>query len=67
MDEFTDHSEAIKSYRIASPPPPNIKLSFGDSMGTSFQWHSDNIPNRLQRWMLWKIFGVKVERIKENT
>jgi hypothetical protein len=66
MDEFTDYSDSIKSYTFVSLPPPNIKLSFGGSTGTSYFWHSKNIPNRFQRWMLLKVFGVKVEKIEEK-
>lgn len=54
--------ESIKGYSFVMPPSPNIKISFGDST-TWFQFHSNTIPNRFQRWMLLKLLGIKVEKI----
>jgi hypothetical protein len=66
MDEFTDYSEAIKNARFISPTAPNVKLSFGGPIGIAYHCHSDKIPNRFQRWMLMKVFGIKVEELKEE-
>lgn len=75
MDEFTDYSEAIKAARIAAaddsiksykfvePPKPNVRLTFGEDTTTYFQYHLKNVPNKFQRWMLLKVFGVKLEKI----
>lgn len=63
MDEFTDYSDAIKQYQFVAPPRANVKLSFGESTSTYFQYHTENVPNRFQRWMLLKVFGVKLEKI----
>ena len=75
MDEFTDYSDAIKAARVAAaddyiktyqfvaPPPPNVRLTFGANTTTYFLYHAENVPNRFQRWMLLKVFGVKLEKI----
>jgi len=63
MDEFTDYSDAIKTYRFLEPPKPNVKLTFGIDTTTCFQYHVEDVPNRFQRWMLLKVFGVKLEKI----
>ena len=53
----------LESYKFIEPPKPNVKLSFGADTTTSFQYHVESIPNRFQRWMLLKVFGVKLEKI----
>ena len=75
MNEFTDYSDAIKAARIAAaddsiksyqfvePPKANVRLSFGESTTTYFQYHVEDVPNRFQRWMLLKVFGIKLEKI----
>lgn len=75
MDEFTDYSDAIKAARVAAaddsiktyqfvaPPPPNVKLTFGTDTTTNIQYHVESVPNRFQRWMLLKVFGIKLEKI----
>ena len=64
MNEFTDFSEAIKTYQFIKPLKPNVKLSFGKDATTHFQYHAENVPNRFQRWMLLKVFGIKLEKIQ---
>jgi hypothetical protein len=63
MDEFADWSEAMKAYQFTSPES-NVKLSFGDNTTSYFLYHAENVPNRFQRWMLLKVFGVKLEKIQ---
>jgi hypothetical protein len=64
MDEFTLSSDDIEQYRFIVPPKPNVKLSFGTETTLHFQYHMEDVPNRFQRWMLLKVFGVKLEKIK---
>jgi hypothetical protein len=63
----TDYSELrinseFKTYQFVAPPPPNVKLSLGTST-SYFQYHAEDVPNRFQRWMLLKVFGIKLEKI----
>ena len=62
MDEFTDYSTAIKQYQFVVTPKANVKLSFGEDSTTYFQYHVKDVPNRFQRWMLLKVFGIKLEK-----
>jgi len=63
MDEFTYYSTGIQQYQFVAPPKANVKLSFGESTTTYFQYYMKNVPNRFQRWMLLKVFGIKLEKI----
>jgi len=75
MNEFTDYSNVIKAairvaaddyiktYQFVEPLKPNVKLSFGEDTTAYFLYHAENVPNRFQRWMLLKVFGVKLEKI----
>jgi len=62
-DEFTDYSDATKTYRFVESPKPNVKLSFGKDTTIYFEYHVKNIPNEFQRWILLKVFGIKLEKI----
>ena len=64
MDEFTDFSDTAESTYQFTSPKSNVKLSFGDNTTTCFLYHTENVPNRFQRWMLWKVFGIKMEKIR---
>lgn len=55
--------DSIKTYQFVEPPKPNVRLSFGEDPTASFQYHVEDVPNRFQRWMLLKVFGVKLEKI----
>lgn len=41
----------------------NIKLSFGEGTSAYFQYYMENVPNKFQRWLLLKVFGIKLEKI----
>jgi hypothetical protein len=63
MNEITHFWDAEEPYRFIEPPKPNVKLSFGADTTIHFQYHAENVPNGFQRWMLLKVFGVKLEKI----
>ena len=46
-----------------SSPKPNIKLSFGSDANMHIQFYAKHKPNKFQRWMLRKVFGVVLEDI----
>lgn len=50
-------------YTFYGPPKANTKVSFGDDNNTYVQMYLKNQPNKIQRWLTYKVFGVKVERI----
>jgi len=54
----------VKTYgtAISTPPKPNVKITLGDFY-ISINTYSKNIPNRFQRWMLKKVFDIKVEKL----
>jgi hypothetical protein len=56
----------ISSTRIETPPPPNWRFYFGDSVKDNIQWNIriDNPPNRFQRWLCYKAFRLTWEEIK---
>jgi hypothetical protein len=59
-------SNAIMSsstYSITNHPTANWKYSFGDSKDTYFQFYLEKGPNAFQRWMYYKILGVKWEKV----
>lgn len=55
-------NQALSSLReIFTPPPPNYRLSFSGDTSTSLQFYIKHPPNKLQRWVTWKVFGIKGE------
>ena len=44
-------------------PIPNVRLSFGEVTNTYFQYYVEKVPNRFQRWMLRKVFGIRMEKL----
>jgi hypothetical protein len=59
-------SNAIMSsstYSITNHPTANWRYSFGDSENTYFQFYIKKGPNAFQRWMYYKILGVKWEKV----
>ena len=52
-------------YTFHSPPKANYKVMFGDNNNTFIQMYLKNPPNRFQRWLTYKVFGVKIEKIEE--
>lgn len=70
MDNSTaDHRQSFeikykeKTYKIATPPTPNMKVTLGEDAFTYFQYYCKSPPNRVQRWMLKKLLGIKVEML----
>lgn len=45
-------------FKLASPPQPNWKLSFGLGATTYFYIYVEKPPNRFQRWMIKKVFNI---------
>lgn len=51
------------AYAFSSPPQANWRYSFGDSKDTYFQFYLKKAPNAFQRWMYYKILGIKWEKV----
>lgn len=67
MNEKMDWSKLTlpaPSLNFYSPPQPNWKLYFGETTSTYFQLYIKNPPNRFQRWMIKKIFGITWKPVK---
>jgi hypothetical protein len=41
----------------------NIRLSFGGDSNTWFYFYANPKPNKFQRWMLRKVFGIVMEDV----
>jgi hypothetical protein len=52
-----------KSAVVGSLPTANWRYCFGDSKDTYFQFYLEKGPNAFQRWMYYKILGVKWEKV----
>jgi hypothetical protein len=46
---------------FSSRPTPNTRISFGEGSNMHIAFHSMKKPNKFQRWMLFKLLGVKLE------
>ena len=55
--EYVMEKNALAHGLSTPPAPPNMKFSFGDS-NTWFSCNCKTKPNRFQRWMLRKVFGI---------
>ena len=53
----------MKEYQLYSPPKPNWKLTFAEQPLTCFYIHAKKVPNKFQRWMIQKCFGIKWEKL----
>jgi hypothetical protein len=60
MNDEIDRSKLTvpSTLRFYNLPQANWRIYFGDSTDTYFQFYIKNPPNRFQRWMIKKIFGV---------
>lgn len=50
-----------KLYKVVTPPTPNMKVMFGEDSWTFLQYYCKSPPNRVQRWLIKKVFGIKIE------
>lgn len=48
---------------IGSLPKANWRYCFGDSKDTYFQFYLKKAPNAFQRWMYYKILGIRWEKV----
>jgi hypothetical protein len=46
-----------------STPIPNVRVRFGKDSNMNIQFYAKTAPNKLQRWMLRKVFGIYMELI----
>jgi len=55
-----------KSYKYETPPEPNWRFYFGDSIKNNIHYnvYLENPPNRFQRWLCYKAFRLTWEQIK---
>ena len=67
MEEFTSYVSSsdgpYDSYTFKMSPAPNVKLSFGETTDTYFQFYVKKPPNAFHRWMVRKLLGIKIEII----
>lgn len=54
-----NYSSAI----VGSIPKANWRYCFGDSKDTYFQFYLKKAPNAFQRWMYYKILGIRWEKV----
>ena len=59
IDTLTTPSDVYITHTFQSPPKANWKVMFGDSTDTWIQFYIKNPPNRFQRWLIGKVFGVR--------
>lgn len=63
-NELNANDAAVfKTYEIKTPPTANWRFYFGDSPNTYFQFYIKTPPNRFQRWMIEKVFGIRWEKV----
>ncbi len=58
-----DNNSSVTSYSVWNQPQANVKLFFGDNAqetNTYFQFHLRKPPNKVQRWLMHKFFGMKM-------
>ena len=46
-----------------SEPIPNARIKFGEISNLHIQFYTQKFPNKFQRWMLRKVFGIWMELI----
>jgi hypothetical protein len=51
------------SVTFSNPPNPNVRIRFGQDSNMNIQFYTNRMPNKLQRWMLRKVFGIWMELI----
>jgi hypothetical protein len=51
------------SVTFSNPPNPNVRIRFGQDSNMNIQFYTNSMPNKLQRWMLRKVFGIWMELI----
>ena len=57
---MTDREILISSINT---PSPNVRIRFGQDSNMNIQFYTNSMPNKLQRWMLRKVFGIWMELI----
>jgi hypothetical protein len=60
---WADNTITYGTHSITNHPTANWRYYFGDSKDTYFQFHIKKGPNAFQRWMYYKILGVKWEKV----
>lgn len=50
-----------KTYKVVTPPEPNMKVTLGEDSFMYFQYYCKSPPNRVQRWFVKKVFGITIE------
>ena len=53
----------VSAYSVTSQPNANVKLFFGDNAehtNTYFQFYLRKPPNKVQRWFMHKLIGMKM-------
>lgn len=66
MNEEIDWSKLTlpaTEVKIGFPRKANWRFYFGDTEDVYFQFFIKNPPNRLQRWLFRKVFGIKWEPV----
>ena len=69
MEEFTSYVSSSDSpydtytLRFKMMPESNVKLSFGETTDTYFQFYVKKPPNAFHRLMVRKLLGIKIELI----
>lgn len=48
---------------FTNPPKSNVLIKFGKESNMHIQFYTKQMPNRFQRWMLLKVFGIYMEWI----
>lgn len=52
------------SYEFMRQKDPNVRIFFGaENTNTYFQFYNKNPPNRIQRWILYKLTGINIKLI----
>lgn len=52
-----------KKIMFHTEPNPNVRIRFGQDSNMNIQFYTNSMPNKFQRWMLRKVFGIWMELI----
>lgn len=64
--KLTISADPNKIYKLQSPPSPNWSIFFGSKSAFCFMIHTMKPPNKFQRWMLRKFFGMTWENMESK-
>jgi hypothetical protein len=64
LNETLEYQFTESAFRQQPTLTPNLKIYFGDDSNFHIQFYTKNAPNRFQRWLCYKCFGITLELLK---